>query len=182
MKLWHVFGIGAMVAMAIQAYGQEPEPVPAPPGLPDMGYLKMIPDVAKWGALAEHSSHLKHMQLQSETRALAQKYAKSDKEEEKKELRKKLAEALSQQFDLHMQQQKEELQELEKQITDLRSLIQKRQEAKNSIVERRIDQLAQDAQGMGWQTPDSNMHWSPFGDFAPPPPPKAKKANKSESK
>jgi hypothetical protein len=182
MKLWYVFGIGAIVAMTAQAYGQDPEPAPTPPEVPDMGYLKMIPEVAKWGAFAEHSDHVKWMQLRSEARSLAQKYAKSDKEGEKKELRKKLAEALSQQFDLHMEQQQKELEKLEKQISDLRALMEKRQEAKNAIVERRIEQLAQEAQGMGWQGTDIGHRW-PFGDFtppAPPTPPRAKKASKSK--
>jgi predicted RNase H-like nuclease (RuvC/YqgF family) len=173
MNRLHVLGIGVIVAMTIPASAQEPEP-PEPPEV-NAVFLNMGHDM--------HGSHLKQMQLQAQARELALKYAKSDKEEEKKDLRRKLADALSQQFDLHMQQQQKELEELEKQIADLRSLIRKRQDAKSSIVERRIDQLAQDAQGMGWTT--GTPHWWSAGDFGPqppPPPPRAKKSTSSESK
>ncbi len=92
---------------------------------------------------------------QSEPLQLAQQYVKAVKDDDKRNIRKQLSETLSQQFDAHLQEQKSELAELEKKIADLRALLNKRQEAKTSIVERRIEQLVQEAEGLGWNTPGS---------------------------
>jgi hypothetical protein len=84
---------------------------------------------------------------------LVHEYVKAEKEEEKKEIRKKLAEALGKQFDAHMDQQQKELADLEKQIANLRTTLKKRQDAKSDIIERRMDQLIRDAEGLGWTVP-----------------------------
>ena len=86
---------------------------------------------------------------------LVQQYVKAEKEEDKKEIRKKLAEALGKQFEAHMKQQQDELAALEKQINDLKNIMKKRQEAKTTIIDRRMDQLIQDAEGLGWTAPGS---------------------------
>ena len=87
------------------------------------------------------------------TRKLAEEYANAKGEDEKSEARKKLTDLLGRQFDEHIKRQQKELKELEKQIMTLRSLIKKRVDAKSSIVDRRIDQLLLDAEGLGWGTP-----------------------------
>jgi flagellar motility protein MotE (MotC chaperone) len=95
----------------------------------------------------------KNQQFQAESARLAKQYAKSEKEEEKKEIRKKLGEVLGQQFDLHLQEQQKELDELEKQITDLKALLKKRKDSRTTIIDRRLEQLIQDAEGLGWHAP-----------------------------
>jgi hypothetical protein len=92
---------------------------------------------------------------------LAHDYVQAAKEEDKKELRKKLTDTLSQQFDAHLQQQQKELEDLEKKIASLRAVLKKRQEAKAAIVERRIDQLVQEAEGLGWTAPGSPRYDGP---------------------
>jgi phosphomevalonate kinase len=89
----------------------------------------------------------------TEPQQLAQQFVNAANDDDKRDIRKKLSEALSRQFDSHIKEQKSELQELEKKIADLRALLNKRQEAKASIVERRIEQLLQDAEGLGWNAP-----------------------------
>src|SRR5437762_9937987 len=56
--------------------------------------------------------------LQDQSAQLVQQYVKAEKEEDKKEIRKKLADALGKQFDAHMEQQQKELAALEKQINE----------------------------------------------------------------
>lgn len=90
-----------------------------------------------------------------QTNQLAKQFVKTDKEDEKKEIRKKLTDVLNNQFDLHVQQQQKELEELEKQIANLRTVLKKRVDAKASIVDRRFEQLVQDAQGLGWNVPNA---------------------------
>jgi len=91
--------------------------------------------------------------LQSQSLELAQKYVKTEKEDEKKDLRKKLTQLLGEQFDLHLEGQQKELDELEKQVAKLKNVLKKRKDAKENIVERRLDQLVQDADGLGWNAP-----------------------------
>ena len=93
--------------------------------------------------------------IQDQSAQLVHDYVKAEKEDEKKEIRKKLAEALGKQFDAHMDQQQKELMDLEKQIASLRSLLKKRQEGKTTIIDNRMDQLIRDAEGLGWTAPGS---------------------------
>jgi hypothetical protein len=93
--------------------------------------------------------------VQSESTGLAQQHVKADKEDQKKEIRKKLADALSQQFDVHIKKQQKELEDLEKQVGKLREVLKKRVDAKATIVERRVEQLVQEAEGLGWSAPSS---------------------------
>ena len=104
----------------------------------------------------------------SPTAELAKQYVKATKEDEKRDLRKKLADALNQEFDVHLQHQQKELEDLEKQIASLRTLLKKRVDSKSAIVERRLEQLVQEAEGLGWSGPASPRPTyyqvgSPFG-------------------
>jgi hypothetical protein len=111
---------------------------------------------------------------QSQTGKLTQQYLKAQKPEEKQETRTKLKDIVSQQFDARMEQQKKELESLEKELSDLRALLKKRQDAKAAIVDRRIDQLIEDAQGMGWNASgySHNEFWfQPHGGPGPQPTP-----------
>jgi hypothetical protein len=98
-----------------------------------------------------------------ESAQLSKQYVDSKKEDERREIRKKLTDVLTQQFD---QQIQEQLEDLDKQITSLRAVLKKRLDAKSAIVERRIEQLIQDAEGLGWNAPGS-PHGPAAGAFAP---------------
>jgi hypothetical protein len=54
-----------------------------------------------------------------------------------------------------MEQQQKELADLERQMAELQNLLKKRQKAKSEIIDRRMDQLIQDAEGLGWTAPGS---------------------------
>jgi hypothetical protein len=97
--------------------------------------------------------HAKHQQLQSESARLVQQYAKAEKEDDKKEIRKKLGDVIGQQFDLSLQEQQKELEDLEKQIADLRALLKKRRDSRTTIIDRRLEQIVQEAEGLGWNVP-----------------------------
>lgn len=100
---------------------------------------------------------------QAEAPLLAHQYVKSDKEEDKRELRKKLTDLLSKQFDQQAQRQQTELEDLDREIKRLRSLLAKRLDAKSKIVERRFEQLVQDAEGLGWNAPSNPRPNAPAG-------------------
>jgi hypothetical protein len=136
--------VGALVA---GGSAQEPPPrvIPAPRAEGPGG----LPGFAIFGDLGRFPP----FQWQSKAAQLAREYAKTEKESEKKEIREKLTEILNQQFDEHMRHQQKELEDLEKQIADLRTVMKKRIRAKAAIVDRRIEQLIQDAEGLGWNSP-----------------------------
>ncbi|HEV3083725.1 MAG TPA: hypothetical protein VGY66_28345 [Gemmataceae bacterium] len=93
--------------------------------------------------------------LQNESVQLAHQIAKAEDDDEKKGLRKKLTQVLDQIFDAHLKEQQKELDDLEKQVARLKKLLSKRREAKETIVERRLEQLVQDAEGLGWNAPNT---------------------------
>jgi hypothetical protein len=86
---------------------------------------------------------------------LAHQYVKATGEKEKRDIRTKLSEELGRQFDQLAERQQKELEDLEKQVADLRALLKKRRDARDSIIDRRLDQLVQEAEGLGWGTPGS---------------------------
>jgi hypothetical protein len=99
----------------------------------------------------------------SQSHQLAQQYAKAEKEADKSDIRKKLNEALNEEFDQHIKQQQKALEALEKQVANLKAVLRKRMDNKATIVERRLEQLVQEAEGMGWSGPGTPQPLGGFG-------------------
>jgi len=74
--------------------------------------------------------------------------AKSDADREK--LKAQLSTILEKQFEFRQQRHKKEIESLEAQVKKLRDLVDKRQENRREIVAKRLDQILQEAQGLGW--------------------------------
>src|SRR5262245_16912819 len=95
------------------------QPTPAPAGGSGMGGYRTYSNddgtTVLYSQLANPSMQ-GLFKLQSRSAELAQKYVKTEKDDEKKEIRKQLADLLGQQFDQHTKQQQEELEDIEKQI------------------------------------------------------------------
>ena len=90
---------------------------------------------------------------QDQINKLAKRYVKENMPEEaKKDIRKKLADAIGFQFDQLATRQQKELEDLERQVADLRTLLKKRHDARDAIIQRRLDQVLQEAEGLGWGT------------------------------
>lgn len=156
-----LFGIGILSCAVVFGQGQETakQPVNAP--------LQEL--VVQDG----HQRLIGFANYQSQSTQLAHQYIKAEKDDEKKDIRKKLADVLAKQFDAQVEKQQKELADLEKQIANLKALLKKRTDAKTTIIDRRMDQLIQDAEGLGWNAPgDSNLHWfqqaNPYSNFYPP--------------
>lgn len=150
-RVWAFVLVGASALAGAAVFGQQPVGGGAGPSGGGLGGWA-VDDVAE---LAGHLGwHQKAGQLYSQSVKLAKQYAKSEKEDEKKDIRKKLTDVLNEQFDLQMKQQQKELEDLEKQVANLKTMLKKRVDAKSAIVDRRIDQLAQEADGLGWSGPN----------------------------
>jgi hypothetical protein len=94
------------------------------------------------------------MDGQSKAPSLAHRYVEA-KEDEKRQIREQLKDALNHEFDDHIKAHQKELDDLEKQIARIRDVVRKRLDAKSTIVERRLEQLIQEAEGLGWNAPGS---------------------------
>jgi len=96
---------------------------------------------------------------------LAKQYAKATKEEEKKDVKKQLSDTLNKEFDQLAQSQQAELDQLEKQVAELKAVLKKRKDSKDTIVERRLEELILNAEGLGWGS--SKQAESPYSNFIP---------------
>ncbi len=74
--------------------------------------------------------------------------AKSD--EERTEARAKLRENLGNQFDMRQKRHAQEIEALETQVKKLKELVRKRQESREDIITRRVDQIVREIDGLGW--------------------------------
>jgi hypothetical protein len=85
-----------------------------------------------------------------ETEKLARQLAKAKTEGERENLRGKLNDLLEKQFDERQKKHKAESEALETQVKKLKDLIATRNENRKEIINRRLEQIVRDAQGLGW--------------------------------
>jgi hypothetical protein len=170
------FTLTAVGALTVMVSAQQPQiPPPVAVGGQGGGFGFGVSGTSgPW--LWQHSAH-------NEAAELAKQYLKADKESDKRDIKQKMTDALNKAFDEHMEQQQKELEELEKQIADLRALMKKRSNAKSNIVDRRIEQLIQDADGLGWNASGPNTYRPDrYGVFAPATPKPATTRKVDDSK
>jgi hypothetical protein len=125
---------------------------PAVPGTPWMYYGYGTGGMG--GAAAPTQSQLAEMQLTTQARELLKSYALEPKSDTQAELKKSLRQILIAQFDLQHHRRDEELRRIEKRLADLRTKLIKRADAKTTIVDRRLEQLISDVDGLGWGADD----------------------------
>jgi hypothetical protein len=80
-------------------------------------------------------------------------YAAADNEDKRAKIKTKVQEALGKQFDAQQKRRDLELTRLEAQTKKLRELMKKRSDARTTIIEKRLDQLLREADGLGWASP-----------------------------
>ena len=91
-----------------------------------------------------------HSKLNREGELLASQYAGATDDAERQKIKAQLAELLGRQFEVQQQIREDEVAQLEARVKKLRGLIEKRKEARQSIVDKRLEQLLRDADGLGW--------------------------------
>jgi hypothetical protein len=101
--------------------------------------------------------------LERDVMALLRDYARAKEDEARSKVKEKLSAVLDKQFDLQQKRRKLEVDRIEAELKKLRDLMQKRTDARKTIVEKRLDQLVREADGLGW-TPPPNV---PIHDFSP---------------
>jgi hypothetical protein len=149
-------GYGAIATLP--AWGQNRQPVTAK-GLVELapGQLSLysagsdaeMDKLLQEEAAAEHQVH-----------QLVELYARRESETERGKIRANLATALQKEFDLQQKRRDLELARIEARVKKVRELMQKRADARQSIIEKRLDQLFREAEGLGW-TPPVGAIWPP---------------------
>jgi hypothetical protein len=157
------------------AFGQAPTtpalPPPAVAPAPLTGYGPASVYAAEPGAAPGPYFQLssKEHELERQSQTLAQRYAKTENRDEREKVRDELNKVLQQQFDAQQERRKAEIERVEAQLKKLRELMQKREDSKRSIVSRRLEQLLQDAEGLGWTGAGSGPATTTLAPVAVPP-------------
>lgn len=97
-------------------------------------------------------------QLTQQTEVLASRYGEASKDEDREKIKADLAELLAKQFSIQQQIREDEVAQVEARVKKLRELIEKRKAAQQSIIERRLEQLLRDAEGLGWTPSAEGPH------------------------
>ncbi len=81
---------------------------------------------------------------------LARQLAETKSDTEREKIKTQLGELLKRQFDSRQKRHGHEIEELEAQVKKLKALVEKRQENRNEIIARRLEQILRESQGLGW--------------------------------
>src|SRR5262249_16126341 len=102
-------------------------------------------DDPEMAALAQSEAELAHQSVE-----LSARYASSEDVAEQKKIKAELRETLVKQFDVQKQRRELELARIEERVRKLREQIKKRNDSRETIIDRRLEQLVDDAEGLGW--------------------------------
>ena len=107
-------------------------------------------------------------ELNAQIGALTSRYGEIAEDAERQKAKTELAELLGKQFEVQQQIREEEVGQLEARVKKLRALIDKRKEARLSIIEKRLDQLLREAEGLGWNVGGEGPHQAIYRPIALP--------------
>jgi len=89
-------------------------------------------------------------QLGNQANDIAHQLGNAKSSDDREKLKTQLGTILEKQFELRQQRHKKEIESLETQVKKLRDLVDKRQENRREIIAKRLDQILQESQGLGW--------------------------------
>lgn len=132
-----------------------------------------LPVQGGWGGEPDPEAvqlHASDAQLGQAAEALIQQYGQTEDEQQRNNLKEQLGETLAKQFDVQQQLREHEIAKIEAKVKKLRDIITKRTDARKSIIERRLDQLLREADGLGWNSPaNPTAHASVVPRYVPAP-------------
>ena len=166
-----VAGAGITALRVDRAAGQAPsvQIAPAPPrgsgGAQAHQFLRTV-HIGQPLQLCEEQDeelgklHALDGQLAHEAESLARQLAEASDEKQRGEFKDKLRDALAQQFDAQQKARELEVARIEARVKKLRETISKRNDSRRSILDKRLDQLLSEAEGLGWNSPAGS--YGPF--------------------
>ncbi len=133
-------------------------PARRPGGNPDFAAQPPAdPELAK--LLEEESG------LNEDIRDMVGDYTRTQDEGKRAAIKAKLSPLIDKQFDFQQKRRELELAQLEAQLKKVRDLMKKRADARPTIVEKRLDQILREAEGLGWTPPPGGIKAEPPGMF-----------------
>jgi hypothetical protein len=119
------------------------------PGMMPMGMsVAVVDDDPEMAELVQAEAVLAH-----ESGEIVQRFVESDNAQDRKKITAELRETLAKQFDVQRKRRELELGRIEEQVRKLRDQIKKRDDARETIINRRLDQLVNEVEGLGWASP-----------------------------
>ncbi len=154
---------------ALAAAGQSAAPPGVAPSIPANPYVQEVPAGANvyyepvtsyrmvyYNKQADPELAKLHASENAAEKEVAEamaEYAHRGNDADAGKIKAKLAAALEKQFDLQHKRREHEATKIEEQLKKLRELIKKRSDARQTIIEKRLDQLTREADGLGWSSP-----------------------------
>jgi hypothetical protein len=162
-----VLGLGGLTLLGSRpAVGQAPANPAAPNGFTQgRAIYQTGPDyelMLKPGDTALHKLMQSEANGEREVANLVAEYGRTESETQRGKIKGKLAEVLEKQFDLQQTRRDLEVARIEAQLKKLRDLMRKRSDARQTIVEKRLDQLLREADGLGWTPPSGAQPGNPY--------------------
>ena len=106
---------------------------------------------------------------------LIDSYKRTENDVERSKIKSKLAALLEKEFDLQQKRRDLELSRAEARLKKVRDLWKKRSDARQTIIDKRLDQLIREADGLGWTPPPGiNLRQNHPNQALPSPVPLAK--------
>lgn len=136
---------GPVVITPAPAYG------PAPMAPMGAGFVARFPQYGHDPEMAKLMNE--EVKAEQEAAKLIREYGKTEDEGKRAKLKTKLADVLGKEFDYQQKRRDLDLTRLEAKVKKLRELMKKRTDARQMIVEKRLDQLIREAEGLGWTVP-----------------------------
>ena len=91
--------------------------------------------------------------LERQAAGLVAEYARTEDEKDRSKIKSRLSAVLEKQFDAQQNRRDLEVARIEAQLKKLRELMRKRSDARQTIIDKRLDQLVREAEGLGWTAP-----------------------------
>jgi hypothetical protein len=91
--------------------------------------------------------------LAAESADILARFGETDNAADRKKASAELRESLAKQFDVQRKRRELELGRIEEQVRKLRDQLKKRTDARETIIDRRLDQLVNEVEGLGWTPP-----------------------------
>jgi hypothetical protein len=120
-----------------------------------------------WGdeAHARNKLNQEEHDLAQQAEEIARRLGAAENTGDRDQLRTELRELLGKQFDIQRQRREQEIAQIEERVRKLRDQLKKRSDNRQKIVDNRIDQILNDADGLGWNGPDGGGGGG-FGGFS----------------
>jgi hypothetical protein len=153
MGLAAALGLTALVmtAFAQDSADRRNDPLVQDPALVD---YRVSSDVVTNNGFAyisqEHRVTADEVRTSAAAEQLARQLGQTKSDDDKEKIKTKLAELLNKQFDLRQRRHESEIEALEAHVKKLKDLVRLRNDRRRDIVTKRLEQMVQEAEGLGW--------------------------------